>query len=105
MNRDNILILFFDLPSASAKEIYFAKRFRKCIVKNGYVFLQKSVYYKHVVNGAFNSHEIKAIKNLAPECGSIFIMAIPAKFFMKIKVVIGENIDFNRIFQSIIEIK
>ena len=41
------LIVFFDLPVATAKQRKDYRLFRKYLTKDGYLMLQESVYAKH----------------------------------------------------------
>ena len=40
------LILFFDLPMTTKEEVKIYTRFRKYLIKNGYMMMQFSVYCK-----------------------------------------------------------
>lgn len=46
------LIVFFDLPVATAKQRKDYRLFRKYLTKDGYLMLQESVYAKLVINDA-----------------------------------------------------
>ena len=42
------LILFFDLPVVSKEDRRIYATFRKYLIKNGYIMMQYSVYYKYL---------------------------------------------------------
>lgn len=43
-------MLFFDLPMETPKERFQYNRFRKFLIKEGFIMVQKSVYVKLALN-------------------------------------------------------
>ena len=50
-NRFMRLIVFFDLPIETQKNRHDYAVFRRYLIKNGFIMMQKSVYSKLVLNG------------------------------------------------------
>ena len=44
------LIVFFDLPTQTDKDLIEYRKFRNFLIKNGFIMMQKSVYSKLVLN-------------------------------------------------------
>lgn len=84
------MILFFDLPSTTKKDVREYTRFVKYIQKNGFVRMQESVFTKLALNQSIvNSIMIDINKHLPPE-GVISVLTITENQFMSIEHLIGE---------------
>ena len=53
------IILVFDLPMITSGDIKRYNKFRKFLVKEGFIMMQKSVYTKLVINAS----SVKLVKN------------------------------------------
>ena len=84
------VIVFFDLPVETAENRRDYSRFRKMLVKNGFIMLQESVYCRM----ALNQTAVNAITNLVrknkPPNGLIQILTVTEKQFSKMEFVTGE---------------
>lgn len=83
------LILFFDLPVETKKQIRIYTRFRKHLIRQGYIMLQYSVYAK-----IFNNYDsaIKHMKKIELECpseGNIRLLLLTEKQYARMKIIIG----------------
>lgn len=84
------IILFFDLPSVTKKNIREYSRFVKLLKKNGFIRMQESVFTKLALNpSAVNSCMIDLKKNL-PNEGIISVLTITENQFSSIEHLIGE---------------
>ena len=72
------MVLFFDLPSTTKKDIREYNHFIKLLKKNGFLRMQESV---------FTMLELK--KNLPPE-GTVSVLTLTETQFMSIENLIGE---------------
>lgn len=85
------VLLFFDLPVESASDRRAYNKFRKSLINDGFMMMQKSVYVKLLLNNT----DVKTIKNrinkYKPKKGLIQILTITEKQFNSIELVIGEN--------------
>jgi len=85
------LIVFFDLPSSTNKDLVEYRRFRKFLLKNGFIMMQESVYSRLVLNN--NSSKLLKVqlqKNLPP-AGLVQVMQITEKQFNDIEYLIGRH--------------
>lgn len=83
------LVLFFDLPMVTKKEIKIYHHFRKYLIKNGYIMLQYSVYCKLFPNRDAAIKHIQILKKNVPQIGQIRIMVVTEKQFSKIEIIVG----------------
>ena len=83
------MILFFDLPMTSHKEIMIYTKFRKYLLKSGFNMLQYSVYCKIFNNVDAAKNFEKILKKNIPQQGQIRIMIITEKQYNDIEIIIG----------------
>ena len=84
------MIIFFDLPTYTSKDLVEYRRFRKFLLTNGFVMMQESVYSKIVLNN--NSTKLlknQIIKNL-PSAGVVRMMQVTEKQFADIEFLVGK---------------
>ncbi len=84
------MLLFFDLPRGTSKEISVAARFVKDIKKEGFIMLQESVYSKLLLNMSGFESVRKKIDKIKPVKGNIMLLTITEKQFSSIELVLGE---------------
>lgn len=84
------MILFFDLPSTTKKDIREYTKFVKLLKKAGFVRMQESVFSKLALNqSVVNSSMIELRKNLPPE-GIISVLTITENQFSSMEHILGE---------------
>lgn len=81
-----------------------ATRFRNGLKKLGYIMLQKSVYIKLISNGSTFRTEQKYVRQFTPGKGSVLIIPIPLRHFIKIKSLAGEPFPLETLTSSIINL-
>ncbi len=84
------VIVFFDLPTESRKERRDYTRFRKHLIKNGFVMMQESVYTKLALNQNAASEICESVRKNKPRSGLVQILTVTEKQFSKIEIVVGE---------------
>ena len=85
------IMVFFDLPVETAKDRKEYSKFRKFLIKEGFIMMQKSVYTKLALNNSIvKSIKDKLYKN-KPKNGIVQILVITEKQFSNIEYVIGKN--------------
>lgn len=90
-NRIMRIVIFFDLPTITNKDLTEYRNFRKFLLTNGFIMMQESVYSKLVLNN--NSSALlkkQIIKNL-PHAGLVQMMQITEKQFANIEYLIGQS--------------
>ena len=84
------LIVFFDLPMVTNKDLAEYRNFRRFLIKNGFIMMQESVYSRLVANS--NSSALlkkQIIKNL-PKGGNIQLLQITEKQYTEIEYLRGK---------------
>lgn len=83
--RQMRLLLFFDLPVETRDERRAYSRFRKNLIKDGFMMLQKSVYCKLLTNASAVDASVQRIERYKPEGGMIDILVITERQFVKMR--------------------
>ncbi|MBN1158141.1 MAG: CRISPR-associated endonuclease Cas2 [Bacteroidales bacterium] len=78
------LFVFFDLPTNTKKERKAASRFRKNLLKNGFIMLQYSVYIRHCVSRETADVHLKRVQSFLEEKGQVSIMMVTDKQYGQI---------------------
>ena len=79
----------FDLPVVTATERREYTRFRKYLVKNGFLMMQESVYTKLVPNDSAARWTVENLKKNKPVEGLVQALMVTEKQFSKIECIIG----------------
>lgn len=86
------LIVFFDLPVDTAPQRRAYSRFRRYLVKNGYLMMQESVYSKLAVDGRMvDSLLLRLSENRPPE-GLVQALQVTEKQYASIANIVGGTI-------------
>jgi CRISPR-associated protein Cas2 len=75
------VLVFFDLPTNTAKERKIASDFRKNMMKDGFAMFQFSIYMRHCPSRENAEVHIRRVKKELPDKGHIGIMCITDKQF------------------------
>lgn len=85
------ILLFFDLPTDTAKDRKTYAKFRKLLINEGFVMMQESVYSKLVLNNSVAKSVKEVIYKNKPPKGIIQMLTITEKQFNSIEYVIGKK--------------
>lgn len=85
------LLLFFDLPTLTAENRRNYIKFRKYLIKNGFIMLQESVYCKLALNTTVLNAIINNVKLNKPPEGLVDILWVTEKQFSKLEMIVGER--------------
>lgn len=85
------MLCMFDLPMDTAEEKRRYRIFRKTLIKNGFVMLQYSVYYRAVPNRSAGKKYENAIKKFLPNGGEVRLVAVSEKQFDDMKLLVGSK--------------
>ena len=83
------LMLFFDLPTESAKQRRNYRLFRKALINDGFYMLQESVYCKMVINRTNADLAKERVKKICPVEGNVMYLCITEKQFASIELLCG----------------
>lgn len=84
------LIVFFDLPTDTALDRGNYNKFRKCLIKNGFVMMQESVYCKLLLNSTAEQTVTALIRKNKPPKGIVQLLTITEKQFSRMEYITGE---------------
>lgn len=85
------VMVFFDLPTETAKERKVYARFRKEIMKDGFAMFQFSIYMRHCPSCENAEVHIKRVKAILPEKGHVGILCITDKQFGRMEIFYGKK--------------
>lgn len=84
------IMVFFDLPVLTGENKRNYRQFRKCLIKNGFIMLQESVYCKMITSPSVErSVNLMLQRNKPPE-GLVQSLMITENQFVKMNYLTGE---------------
>src|SRR5690606_25427546 len=92
-NKYRILwvLVLFDLPTVTKKERQIYTRFRKDLLRDGFVMFQFSIYLRHCTSRKNADLHIKTVKKSWPGKGHIGIMTSTEKQFGMMELFNGKE--------------
>lgn len=75
------VMVFFDLPTNTKKEVKAAAEFRKQLLSGGFIMFQFSVYLRHCASAENADVHIRRAKSFLPPKGKVGILRITDKQF------------------------
>lgn len=85
------VMVMFDLPVVSAHDRKEYTKFRKYLLKSGFMMLQESVYCKLVMNSTMADSLIENLRKNKPEKGVVQAIKITEKQYEKMEYIVGVN--------------
>ena len=83
------VLVFFDLPVITEENRRAYRKFRKFLLKNGFLMLQKSVYCKLALNSTAVRTIVDNVHKNKPEEGLIQLLTVTEKQYAKMDIIIG----------------
>ena len=87
------LFVFFDLPVVTAAQRRAHARFRKFLVKEGYIMMQESVYTKLAINDRVVASYIDKLKANRPPEGLVQALRVTEQQYAEMKYIVGKRPD------------
>ena len=85
------VLVFFDLPTETAKDRKVYAQFRKNLMRDGFTMFQFSIYVRHCASKENSDVHIKRVKNFLPPFGKVGILCITDKQFGQIQLFSGKR--------------
>ena len=85
------VIVMFDLPVITAIDRKEYTRFRKHLVKSGFLMMQESIYCKLAQNQTAADWIVENIKKNKPPKGIVQVMKITEKQYSRIECIVGDS--------------
>lgn len=83
------VLVFFDLPVITEENRRAYRKFRKFLLKNGFLMLQESVYCKLALNSTAVRPIVDNVHKNKPEEGLIQLLSVTEKQYAKMDIIIG----------------
>ena len=84
------MILFFDLPTETPQQRREYARFRKHLLKSGFLMMQESVYCKITLNATAVNSVYSGLQKNKPSKGLIQTLLVTEKQFSKMEFILGD---------------
>jgi len=96
------VLVFFDLPTETKKDIKNYSIFRKKLIQDGFTMFQFSIYLRHCASSENADVHIKRVKSFLPPAGQVGILCVTDKQFGKMELFIGKKVsDLQTPFQQL----
>ncbi len=84
------ILVFFDLPTYTNEDKRNYRKFRKCLISNGFIMLQESVYCKMITSPSVEKSINNMLINNKPPEGLVQSLILTENQFTKMKYITGE---------------
>lgn len=85
------VLVFFDLPTETSEDRREYRKFRRFLVKGGFMMLQESVYAKLALNSTQVLQIVTEVKKARPNKGSVQILSVTEKQFARMEIISGKS--------------
>ena len=82
------ILVFFDLPIETSKDRKIYSRFRKFLIKEGFIMMQESVYSKLTLNNSITNAIRDKIEKKKPPKGIVQMLVITEKQFSSMEYIV-----------------
>lgn len=83
------IFVFFDLPVETLENRRNYNRFRRFLIKSGFIMMQESVYCRMVLNQTVANSVLNNIKKNRPPDGLVQVLNVTEKQFEKMEFITG----------------
>lgn len=83
--------VFFDLPTTTRKDIREYTKFRKFLIRSGFVMMQESVYSKIALNTTAVDAIVRNVRKNKPPSGLVQLLSVTEKQFSRMEFIVGES--------------
>lgn len=90
------ILIFFDLPTETSRDRRIYSKFRKFLIKEGFIMMQESVYCKLTLNNSATNSIREKINRNKPDKGLVQMLVITEKQFASMEYIVGDK-DYNNI--------
>ncbi len=86
------LLVLFDLPTETKKDIKSYTRFRKNLLNDGFTMFQFSIYIRHCASMENAEVHRKRVRSFLPEYGKVGVICLTDKQFGNIDLFYGQKV-------------
>ena len=84
------MLVFFDLPTETLEDRRHYRKFRKALIKSGFIMMQESVYCKLLTTPSVERSVKNMIQKNRPDKGIVQTLSVTEKQFSHMEFVVGE---------------
>lgn len=84
------VMVMFDLPTITAEDKREYAKFRKYLIKSGFLMMQESVYTKMSLNKNAADSVVETIRKNKPLSGIVQVMVVTEKQYNKMEYIVGQ---------------
>lgn len=85
------ILVFFDLPVESVEDRRNYRKFRKALIKHGFVMMQESVYSRLIPSPSVENSVRNMLETNKPPSGLVQSLVVTEKQFSKMSFIVGEG--------------
>ena len=85
------ILVFFDLPTETSRDRKIYSKFRRFLVKEGFIMMQESVYSKLTLNNSITNAIRDKIEKNKPPKGSVQMLVITEKQFSSMEYIVRKQ--------------
>lgn len=85
------VIVMFDLPVTTSENIREYTKFRKYLIKSGFMMMQESVYCKLALNTTVSDAIVSNLRKNKPPVGLVQVLTMTEKQFQRIEFIVGTS--------------
>lgn len=85
------MMVFFDIPVRTKKERFFASRFRRDLLNDGFTMLQYSVYCRICKGLDSVKMHLLFLSKIVPPKGSVRVLTITDSQYARMQILVGEK--------------
>ena len=79
------------LPTETAKDRHEYSKFRRSLLKSGFMMMQESVYIKLALNQNNALSVVESVRKIKPAKGLVQVLTITEKQFQRMEFITGEH--------------
>lgn len=83
------MLIMFDLPTLTQNDMRAYRRFRKFLIKSGFIMMQESIYSKLVLNNETAKLVSKQVRKNIPCDGLVQMLVVTEKQFGSMEILVG----------------
>ncbi len=84
------VLVFFDLPVGTSEQRRSYTKFRKFLLKSGFMMVQESVYCKLALNSTVVNGITESVHRNSPPEGLVQLLTVTEKQYAKMDFIVGE---------------
>lgn len=85
------VLVMFDLPVTTSAERKEYTRFRKYLIRSGFLMVQESIYCKLSPNSTLADAVVENVRKNKPQKGLVQVLRVTEKQYAKMEFIVGEG--------------